>query len=55
MEGGHVARQIVGTILKDNPDDAAKLRNYFEVVAKVRGRTSAAWQQFYEARKSLRP
>lgn len=55
MEGGHVARQILGTILKDNPDDAAKLRNYFEVVAKVRGRTSAAWQQFYEARKSLRP
>jgi hypothetical protein len=54
MEGGHIARQILGTILKDNPDDLKKLKQYFEVVVKTRGKGSKAWQQFYEAKKWLR-
>jgi MoxR-like ATPase len=54
MESSHVARQIVGTILKDNPDDVKKLKQYFDVVVKVRGKNSKAWQQFYEAKKWLR-
>ena len=54
LEGCHVARQLVGTVIKDNPDDMKKLRHYFEVVVKMRGSGSKAWQQFYEAKKWLR-
>src|SRR5687768_7554034 len=34
--GEHVARQLIGTVLKDNPEDGAKLRHYFDVVVKQR-------------------
>jgi hypothetical protein len=54
LESGHIARQMLGTVLKDNPDDVKKLKQYFEVVAKTRGKGSKAWQQFYEAKKWLR-
>ena len=36
--GDHVARQLIGTVLKDNPDDGKKLRHYFDVVVKQRAR-----------------
>src|SRR5512147_3222317 len=32
LESGHVARQLLGTVLKDNPDDLKKLKHYFDVV-----------------------
>jgi MoxR-like ATPase len=51
LESRHIARQILGTALKDNPDDAKKLRQYFDVVVKARGKGSKTWQQFYESRK----
>jgi MoxR-like ATPase len=51
LESQHIARQLLGTALKDNPDDAKKLRQYFDVVVKARGKGSKTWQQFYEARK----
>lgn len=54
LESGHVARQLLGTVLKDNPDDLKKLKHYFDVVVKARGKGSKAWQQFYEAKKWLR-
>ena len=54
LESGHVARQILGTVLKDNPDDLKKLKHYFEVVVKARGKGNKTWQQFYEAKKWLR-
>ena len=50
---GHVARQLLGTVLKDNPEDAKKLRQYFDVVVKSRAKKSRAWQSYWEARKSL--
>ena len=53
MAGGHVARQLLGTVLKDNPEDAKKLRQYFDVVVKARAKKSRAWQSYWEARKSL--
>lgn len=53
LEPGHVARQLVGSVLKDNPDDAKKLQHYFDVVVKARARKHAAWQAYYEARKHL--
>jgi len=54
MESGHVARQLLGTVLKDNPDDLKKLKHYFDVVVKARSKGNKTWQQFYEARKWLR-
>lgn len=53
MGGAHVARQLLGTVLKDNPDDAKKLRQYFDVVVKARAKKNRAWQSYWEARKSL--
>ncbi len=54
LGAGHVARQLLGTVLKDNPDDLKKLKHYFDVVVKARGKGSRTWQEFYEARKWLR-
>lgn len=54
MESQHVARQLLGTVLKDNPDDLKKVKHYFEVVVKARGKGNKTWQQFYEARQWLR-
>lgn len=53
LEGAHVARQLLGTVLKDNPEDAKKLRQYFDVVVKARAKKNRAWQSYWEARKSL--
>lgn len=53
LQSAHVARQLLGTVLKDNPEDAKRLRQYFDVVVKARGRKSAAWQEYHEARKFL--
>lgn len=54
LEPGHVARQLLGAVLKDNPDDLPKLAHYFDVVVKARGKTSQPWRQFHEAKKWLR-
>ena len=51
--GEHVARQLIGTVLKDNPDDGAKLRHYFDVVVKQRAQRSAQWKRVLEARREL--
>ena len=53
IDGSHIARQLLGTVLKDNPEDAKKLRQYFDVVVKARARKSRAWQSYWEARKCL--
>ena len=42
---------IVGTALKDDPDDLGKVRHYFEHV--VRGRRGLQWKKWYSARKLL--
>eukprot|EP01034_Spumella_vulgaris_P028885 gene28886-35833_t len=51
--GEHVARQLIGTVLKDNPDDGKKLRHYFDVVVKQRAQRSAQWKRVLEARREL--
>ena len=53
MEGAHIARQLLGTVLKDNPEDAKKLRQYFDVIVKARAKKNRAWQSYWEARKFL--
>jgi MoxR-like ATPase len=46
----HVVHHMVGTVLKDNPDDVKKVRHYFDHVVHKR---SGLWQQFYDARHEL--
>ena len=50
----HVARHIAGAVLKDNPDDIKKLRQYFDVVVKQRSQKEGGlWTELLEARKNL--
>ncbi len=53
VTGSHLARQLIGTVLKDNPDDGATLRHYFDVVIKERARDDARWQAMLGARSDL--
>lgn len=52
--GDHVARQLIGTVLKDNEDDAAKLDHYFDVVVRRRAATSSAWSAALSAHREFR-
>ncbi|MCA9667315.1 MAG: AAA family ATPase [Myxococcales bacterium] len=53
LEPRHLARQLSGTVFKDDEDDARRLRHYFDVVVKERARDDERWQQFYDARREL--
>src|SRR5262249_27630257 len=43
--GEHVARQLIGTVLKDNADDGKKLAHYFDVVVKQRAQRQSEWRR----------
>jgi MoxR-like ATPase len=47
----HLVQHLIGTALKDAPDDLKKLRHYFNHA--VKGRSGRGWQAFYEAREAL--
>ena len=53
LSGEHLAKQLVGTVLKDSVEDAKKVRQYFDVVVKTRAKRSDHWRSFYEARGVL--
>lgn len=53
VKGEHLARQLVGTVLKDSAEDAKKVKQYFEVVVKVRAKKSQEWRSFYDGRGVL--
>lgn len=53
LGGDHVARQLIGTVLKDNPDDGKKLRHYFDVVVKERAHRDRQWGRAFDARREL--
>ena len=47
-----IARNLVGSIVKEDPQDLAALKEYVSIVAKKRGTTDKHWQGFHdEARK----
>jgi MoxR-like ATPase len=55
-EGGkirpvHLVHSLMGSALKDAPEDADKLRHYFNHA--VQARAGAHWREFYEARQVL--
>jgi MoxR-like ATPase len=47
----HLVQHLIGTALKDSPDDLRKLRHYFNHA--VKGREGKAWKGYYEARECL--
>jgi MoxR-like ATPase len=47
----HLVQHLIGTALKDAPDDQKKLRHYFNTV--VKGRKGGGWQDYYQAREQL--
>jgi MoxR-like ATPase len=51
--GEHIARQLIGTVLKDNPDDGTKLKHYFDVVVKPRAKRVRSWKGMMAARDEL--
>jgi MoxR-like ATPase len=53
VSGVHIARQLIGTVLKDNSDDGKKLAHYFDVVVKARAQRQAQWKHMWEARREL--
>lgn len=52
--GDHIARQLIGTVLKDNADDAAKLDQYFDVVVRRRAQRHRTWAQALDAHREHR-
>jgi MoxR-like ATPase len=50
VDGRYIARHLVGTVLKDNPDDAKRLRHWFDVAVKPRAQSDALWQSAFSAR-----
>jgi MoxR-like ATPase len=53
LQGEHVGRQLIGTVLKDSAEDGRKLAGYFDLVVKQRMRRDAAWASFWNARREL--
>lgn len=48
-----LAKNISGSIIKDNYDDIATLKSYFNAVVKKRSKQSELWAIFYNARKAI--
>ena len=47
----HLVQSMLGTALKDSPEDVDKLRHYFNNV--VKDRAGGAWRAYYDARRHV--
>jgi MoxR-like ATPase len=54
VSGAHIARQMQGVVLKDDAEDARKLKAYVEHIGKERSRKGGEWRAFYEAARRLK-
>jgi MoxR-like ATPase len=55
VTAGAIARNLIGSIVKEDPQDLAALREYIAIVAKKRGAKDKHWQEFQgEADRVLR-
>jgi len=55
LSPAHIGRHLVGAVIKDNPDDLKKLKHYFDVVVRERGKAQGGlWTELANARKWLR-
>jgi MoxR-like ATPase len=48
--GRQIGRQLIGTVLKDNADDAGRLRHYLDAVVKHR---PGPWKELWDIRREL--
>jgi hypothetical protein len=53
VHAGHLMRQMIGTVLKDNPEDGKKLRHWLDVVVKPRAQQDSRWLPMLAARAEL--
>jgi MoxR-like ATPase len=55
VTGASIARNLIGSIVKEDPQDLAALKEYITIVAKKRATSDKHWQAFHdEATKSLK-
>jgi len=54
VSAAHVANQLQGVVLKDNPEDGKKLKVYVDHIAKDRAEKSEDWREFYRSARKLR-
>jgi MoxR-like ATPase len=54
VSGAHIARQMQGVVLKDDAEDARRLKAYVEHIGKERARKGGEWRAFYEAARRLK-
>ena len=55
ITAGSIARNLIGSIVKEDPQDLAALKEYVSIVAKKRAMTDKHWQLFHdEAQKTLK-
>lgn len=55
VTGAHLGRQLTGAVFKDEPGDIKKVRQYFDVVVKVRASQDSNWRDFYTSREDMKP
>lgn len=48
-----LAGQLQGVVLKDNQDDAKRVRHYFDTVVRERAKRDAQWKDFHDAARAL--
>ncbi|MBA2664569.1 MAG: AAA family ATPase [Bradymonadaceae bacterium] len=48
-----LVRYLMGTVLKDDPEDRERLVNYFERIAKRRAKDNPLWKEWSDAKKWL--
>ena len=54
LSAEHVGRHIATAVMKDSPDDLKKLKHYFDVVVRSRGKKQGGvWGEFLKSRKWL--
>ncbi len=53
VEPKHIAMNIIDTVVKDDKENLPKLREYFNLVANRRARSSKIWSDFYKSYKEF--
>jgi len=51
LSSAAIAKQLIGVVLKDNADDAKRIRFYMDNVARERAKQDAVWKAFFEEGK----
>ncbi len=49
VDGSGIARQLVGSVVKEDLADLAVLKEYVQLVARKRARNGGPWREFYDA------